>query len=265
VHNQLRRLQNALRLTQTLAIRREAVALLGIAAGLAGNLSLDTGRDGRARSYFDVGQAASKEAEDPDLTAWLLANQGIERFHATDHAGALALLNEAHKLAISTSNARRRAWIVALRARVCAAMGEANASLRDRDQAYQVIDNANEPQGMDFFDLPRLDGLAGSTNVLLGRTGEGARLLTNAIDQRPATNLKGKALLTLDLADGRVTDGDLEEAGRLVAQAITFAGQSPIHPFIGRARLVQTRLRSRLEETGGKPSEAAPVRTRRRS
>jgi hypothetical protein len=48
VRQQLRRLRQALAQPQTLRIRRRAVRLVGVLSGIAGNLSVDTGRDDRA-------------------------------------------------------------------------------------------------------------------------------------------------------------------------------------------------------------------------
>jgi transcriptional regulator with XRE-family HTH domain len=265
IHGQLRRLHRALQLPQTIATRREAVTLLGVVAGLAGNLSLDAGRKDQARSYFDVGRVASREAGDLDLTAWLLANQSIERFCGADYQGALEFLNHAYELAASASTAGRRAWITALRAKTYAAMHQQFQSLRDLDQSYLAIGNADDPQGTDFFDSPRLDGIAGSTNLLLGRTAEGERLIAQAISQRSETNLKGKVLLMLDLADSRVTDGALEEAGRLVTKATEIAGQNPISPIIDRTHWVRDRLRGQQSEMGQQLCDSAAVETGRRS
>jgi hypothetical protein len=57
--------------------RKRCVTVLGFLSGLAGNLWFDIGRNGQAVKFFDVGELAGNEANDPDLTAWLLATRSI--------------------------------------------------------------------------------------------------------------------------------------------------------------------------------------------
>src|SRR6266542_953421 len=58
VRQQLRRLRQALTQAQTLQVRRRAVQLVGMLSGIAGNLSLDTGREDQAVTFFELGRLA---------------------------------------------------------------------------------------------------------------------------------------------------------------------------------------------------------------
>lgn len=73
---------------------------------------------------FDEGELAGQEAEDPDLTAWVLATRSIGPFFAGQHQHAADLLARAEDAAALQSSPRRRAWVVALRARAAAAVGD---------------------------------------------------------------------------------------------------------------------------------------------
>lgn len=76
------------------------------------------------------------------------------------------------------------------------------------------------PGGTDFFDLTRLDGMAGSTYLLMADPDRAAPLLCRARDRRAAHDAKGRALLTLDLAECQVIDREPEEAAHLVVEAL---------------------------------------------
>jgi transcriptional regulator with XRE-family HTH domain len=244
VNAQLRRLRQALGHPQNISTRRETVGLLGVLGGIAGNLALDGGDRDRAQGYFDVGRMAGAEAEDNDLTAWILATNSIERFYNGEHSESLTLLHEAAGLAKNSSSARRQAWISALMARSQAAMKEDTAALRALDRAYQTMAAVDKASGTDFFDPARLDGFAGATLVLLHRTEEGTRLLAEAIERRADTDKKGKALLTLDLAEGRSMQKEREEASRLVEQAVALAadGYGLVKPIRDRTQAVRAQL-----------------------
>ena len=242
VNAQLRRLRQALDQPQTIATRREAVALLGVLSGIAGNLSLDTGEREKAGAYFGVGRLAGEESEDSDLMAWVLATHSIERFYADDFPETVALLDEAHLLAQKGASARRRAWITALRARAHAAMRQDSGALRDLDEAYRLIAGAGTPEGTDFFDEARLGGIAGSAHVLLRRTEDGAALLARAVAERASSDAKGRSLLTLDLAECRATEHEYEEAVELVDQAVRIAGDGMVQPIRDRVAKIAAQL-----------------------
>lgn len=80
VKGQLRRLNTALDRPQSLCVRQQAIVLVGMISGLAGNLWLDLGQQDRASGFFDVGELAAKETEDSDLAAWVLATRSIGPF-----------------------------------------------------------------------------------------------------------------------------------------------------------------------------------------
>ncbi|MFI9382503.1 hypothetical protein [Kutzneria sp. NPDC052558] len=115
VSAQLRRLHDALAQPQNLWERRRSVVLLGVLAGLSGNLWLDLGRSTTSSDFFDLGEQAAQEAGDPDLAAWVLAARSVGPFFAGHHAVAGELLARAEDLAAARSSYRRRAWIAGLR------------------------------------------------------------------------------------------------------------------------------------------------------
>jgi transcriptional regulator with XRE-family HTH domain len=239
VHRQLRRLRQALSHPQPLAVRRQAVQLTGILAGIAGNLALDLHREDQAESYFEVAEIAGHEAEDGDLIAWALATRSLVPFFDNRPHDAVALLDQAAKVARGTSSARRQAWIAALQARASAVHAQADVALTHLDAARITLAVAGPPEGNDFFDEARLTGFAGATMLQLRRTDEALDLLTEAVATRPAGDAKGRALATLDLASCQLFIGEAEEAVRLVEQALFLAGGGLVAPIVSRAQSVQ--------------------------
>lgn len=213
VSGQMRRLSGALDRPQPLRVRQRAVVLLGMLSGLAGNLWLDLDQQGRATAFFDVGELAAEEAEDSDLAAWVLATRSIGLFFAGQHHQAVALLSRATKAAAARSGPRRRAWVAALSARARTAAGDRVGSLDSLERAYWLMGQVTDPpSGTEFFDLPRLDGMAGSAYLLMADTDRAAPLLCQARGRRATHDAKGRALLTLDLAECHVVSREPEEA-----------------------------------------------------
>lgn len=239
VHRQLRRLRQALSQPQPLAVRRQAAQLIGILAGIAGNLALDLHRKDQAESYFDVAEIAGREAEDSDLIAWALATRSLVPFFDNRPRDAIMLLGQAADVARGTSSARRQAWVAALLSRASATHGQADTALTQLDVAHITLAKAGPPEGNDFFDEARLTGLAGATMLQLRRTGEALDLLTKSLTTRPVSDAKGRALNTLDLASCQLVVGEVEEAARLAEQALLLTGAGVVAPIVSRAQSVQ--------------------------
>lgn len=242
VHQQLRRLRRALAQPQPIAVRREAVQLAGLLAGIAGNLALDLHRDDQAEGYFDVAHLAGQEAEDGDLIAWALATRSLVPFFGGQPGEALQLLNQARGIAARSSSARRRAWIAALHARASAATGDAGAALAHLDAAHADLAVAQDPEGNDFFDEARLKAFTGSTMLLLRRADEASIVLAESLAGRPVADAKGRALATLDLASCRVIEGAPDEALALIRDALRLARGSVVAPIVARVQDIQAAM-----------------------
>lgn len=248
VERQLRRLRQALLDPQPLSVRRRSVVLLGMLCGLAGNLWLDLAQQDRAADFLDVAEQAAQEAEDSDLAAWVLATRAIGHFFADMHDQAVLVLGRADEHAAVRSSPRRRSWVAALSARAAAAAGNRRDALESLDQAYLLMDQVSDPPiGTEFFDLPRLDGIAGSTYLLAADTDRAASLLCRARDHRATHDAKGRALLTLDLAECRIVSREPDEAARLVGEALETAHGALVSPIIIRTRSLVARLDSWAE------------------
>jgi hypothetical protein len=242
VLDQISRLRTALLNTQSLRVLRQCVQLTGILAGLAGNLYLDLGSPLQATSYFELGHAAGREAGDDALTAWVLTTQSIGPYFSGCPQQAAGLLDRAAGLIANTGNKRREAWVDAMAARAHAACGSRGLALAALDRSALRLAEADDPSGVDFFDPPRLDGIAGSCHLRLGDTATSARMLHTAIERRASADAKGRALLVFDLAECKIAEGEIEEACHLAASALDLTGDWIVHPIAGRANAVHDGL-----------------------
>lgn len=244
VAKQLRALATALDRPQALSIRRRMIRLVGVLSGLRGNLYLDLDDTRRAEESFEVGIVAAEEAEGDDLMAWVLATRSIESFVVGDVRNASELLGEAQHFSTAGSSPRRQAWILAMYARSLAAQGDHGRALAVLESAYHLVGQAQTPHGTDFFDLPRLDGIAGTTYLLVRDTEQARPVLTTALGRRAPTDAKGRALITLDLARCAVIDGDEGEAHHLIERSLDIAEYSMVQPIASQIRQVKNTLRS---------------------
>lgn len=244
IKRMMSRLADSLRNPQRVEVRRRCVGLLGVLAGIGGNLNLDIGRRGRADGLFSVGRLASEEGEDEDLRAWVIAIQSIGPFFAGRPHEAVTLLEEAAALAQQRSSCRRRAWIGSMHARALAAAGEADASRRAIDEARELIDSVEEPpRGTDFCSPVWVEGVAGSCSLLLRDADEASKLLSQARERRPQSDIKGRAFLTFDLASCRVMDDEPEAASQLAGEAFATAKGAVVRPIIDRAMRLRAEMR----------------------
>ncbi|GAA3457991.1 transcriptional regulator with XRE-family HTH domain [Saccharothrix longispora] len=242
VSGQITRLNDVLAHPQPQRVRRRVAVLLGVLTGVAGHLLLDLNRHDDACRYFDVAGLAAREAESPDLAAWVLAVHSLGPFFKGDHRAAVELLVRADREG-TASSPRRRAWISALLARATAALGDTQASLKALDDAHHHTQAISDPPtGTDFFDAARLDGMAGTTHLLLRRTEHAAPLLRSALERRATTDVKGRALLALDLAECHLHDNEPDEAARVAISALDWADKTMVDPILTRAEAIRAHM-----------------------
>ncbi len=79
--------------------------------------------------------------------------------------------------------------------------------------------------------------------LLLGDTRAAKALIAEALTGRANGDVKGRALLTLDLAECMATDREPDHAACLVARAIDMAGSDVVCPVMTRAAMVHRALR----------------------
>ncbi len=236
--------------SQPLSVRERCVRLACIACGVAGQLADDTARPDRSAAWFSVASIAADEICDPDLAAWVLAVRSIGCHFRGEYDLAAELLSRA-RIAGSSCTFRRQAWLVALSARANAAVACRRGGLGERgssvapavDNARALLQAAGPPSGTDFFDGPRLAGMAGTAMLMAGDIPAAKAFIEEALAGRTASDVKGRALLTLDLAECMVAEHEPEQAVELAASAINMQGSGIVVPVINRAALIHRALR----------------------
>ena len=264
VNEQIQRLCDAIEATRSARSLRRMVQLTGVCSGIAGNLYIDLGDAARAADYFEVGQRAGIEAEDPALTAWVLTTGAIGPLHTRRPQEAAALADRALALVSGTGKSRREAWVAAMAARAHAALGEPAPAVSALAHSAAALEAADDPTGMDFFDSPRLEGIAGTVHLHLGHTAESVEHLTAAIAQRDQADAKGRALLTFDLAECAIRSGDPEHGAQLAHQALDISVGQYVAPIVDRAQALHKQFAAaqlpRTAEYRERLRELAPVR-----
>lgn len=228
---------------QQLAARRRCIRILTVVSGLLAFAHHDLGDRSRSDAHFHLGLVAAEEGEADDLTAWLLTMRSIVEYTAGRREPAATLLQRAQSLAAS-AGPRRRAWVTANLARSLAATGDRTAALATLDEAAALLAAAEgEPVGgLDFFTASRLDGLTGETYAHLGEHAAAAGLLESAIRCRSDADVKGRSVLTIDLAECRLGEGDVDAACSTAHAALDLADGAVINRLVLRAAQLQQAL-----------------------
>ena len=248
VQSMLRAVNDALGRSQPLGIRARCVMLAGILCGVAGQLADDTGRPDKSAAWFSAAGVAAAETGDQDMAAWALALRSIGCHFRGEYAESAMLLDRA-RAAASSSMPRRQAWLAALSARAQAAVASRRDISSSRSDILRAVDDARDwleaagaPTDTDFFDGPRLAGMTGTTLLLLGDT-EGAKAhISEALAGRASGDVKGRALLTLDLAECMAASREPEEAAGLAVRAVSMTGTGIVLPVAARAATVHRAL-----------------------
>ncbi|HEX8859104.1 MAG TPA: hypothetical protein VGC06_08445 [Actinomycetes bacterium] len=233
------------------ARRRRLAVVAGHLAGLAGSLAFDLRQESKAIAYFAVALQAAEDADSPDLAAWALATRSLIPTYSGDPRAALRLVQEAQDRAHGHVRHSRLAWLAALEAKAYAGLGDAAGSLTALSRAEQAIEHiepGHDDVGTDFFDYPRLTGFRGTCHLLLRHPKAAQAALTEVLTLRDPSDVKGRSLARLDLAQVFAQDQALEEACEAITGALAIRRESQVGPILRRAREVRASLEPWREE-----------------
>jgi tetratricopeptide (TPR) repeat protein len=205
--------------------RQRLAVVAGHLAGLAGSLAFDLRQESKATAYFTVALQAADDANSPDLAAWALATRSLIPTYSVTRVG-IRLVQEAQGRAHGHVRHSRLAWLAALEAKAHAGLGDAAGSLTALGRAERAIEHiepGHDAFGTDFFDYPRLTGFRGTCHLLLRQPKAAQAALTEVLTLRNPSDVKGRSLARLDLAQAFAQDQALEEA----CEAITGASHPP--------------------------------------
>jgi tetratricopeptide (TPR) repeat protein len=195
-------------------------------AALAGMTMIDIGDHRLARSFFRTARTAADETGDRALRAWVVAREGLVPLYYGDAREALRLARISQDLAGRTPCAAG-AMAPMIEARALAKAGSGRSS---RAELAQRAINRAHAAFAQLSDDQRADTAFGYTQrQLLFHEGEalaglGAaeahRVLTEALQAYPSSELLDRSLISFDMAMFRLDQGEVDEAERIGAEAI---------------------------------------------
>jgi hypothetical protein len=189
--------------SMTGANRQRLASIAGDVATLMGWQSLDTGRTARAWKYFRGAADAAREAENPALHAFAIAEAAYIPLLGGNHRAALPLLLEARDLVASAGSPAFRAWLCGAEAEAHAVAGNADACLRALDCAEATLDETlpNEtPRWVAHFDRSHLVRWQGQCLVQLARPAAAQPVLQEAVRSIDLSFVRARASTLVDLA-----------------------------------------------------------------
>lgn len=217
--------------------RQRLVGTLAHLGVLAGHMSFDLGQPGYVDGYFGGALSAVEEAGDDDMRVWALGSWSVVPVNSQAPARAAEFLDHAVWLARRGRSRSRLAWVLALRARAMADLGERRQALALLSEAYEAVTAPQEERHpTDFFDMARLDAMAGTCLLQLGRYADATDALSRALHARPVTARKGRSLALLELAAAHVRQDEPDEACRIATVALADADADVlVAPVVRRA------------------------------
>jgi tetratricopeptide (TPR) repeat protein len=212
--------------SMTGANRQRLASIAGDVATLMGWQSIDTGRTARAWKYFRCATDAAREAENPALQAFAIAEAAYIPLLGGDYRAALPMLRQARDLAAPVGSPAFRAWLCGAEAEAYAAAGDADACFRALDCAEAALDGAQPdetPRWVAHFDHSHLVRWQGQCLVQLARPAAAQPILREAIRSVDLSFVRARASTLADLAASFLQQGEIEEGCRVAAQALTLA------------------------------------------
>lgn len=120
-------------------IRRMLAKVLADTSALAGWQALDVGTPRESWEHFERAKSAAREAEDPSLLAFATAEQAYVLLDLGDSRQAGELVQYAHQESLGTVPRLMETWLTAARAEMATALGDADATRTDLDQAADLL------------------------------------------------------------------------------------------------------------------------------
>lgn len=196
-------------------------------AALAGWQALDMGNAAEAWRQLKEAGAAAREAGNPTLHAFIVAQTGYIPLLSGNPRSALPLLEQAESIAYRQATPTFRAWLSAARAESLAGVGDVDGCLRALDRAELHISRARPGEELTHsvahFDESHMLRWRGQCLVQLGRVREAEDVLRASLTKIDASFVRARSGVLLDLASALAQQGEVEEACRTAKEALLLA------------------------------------------
>ena len=256
VNGHLRAITKHLSVSQPVSCRRRLCSVAGHFAGLKAWLCFDLARADLAEQWYPLALQSAEEADNDALAAWLLGAHSVTAFDQHNIDKAMQLLDRAHLHASRASAAPVSGWIDALTARAHAAHGNADRARASLDRVQRrtfAIDTETRLHGMDVRDGElNVDYYEGESLLALREPGAARAVFQRAITAQGQDNIKGRTVVTLQLALAHAAQRDVDHAVELAISACEIPEDQWIKPIAARIerlrRMVQPMTSPALSE-----------------
>jgi transcriptional regulator with XRE-family HTH domain len=227
------------------------------AAILAGWVSFNVQDFTEAYVYWCVAHDLARDAGNAAVQAHALGSRSrlyspIHRdLLQADPGTALALLDQAVKLASGVASPVLRSWLLANRAQQLAVSDQAAASYRDLEASAHQLSLAEQTDNdlLAGWDEVRVDAYRGICAMVLGQPSE-VIAITESVLERTTDNQVQRCLQQSDLAAAHAQRGDVDQASLLLSEALTRARRSQFPEGVQRVR----RTRAQYLQGANSPS-----------
>ena len=229
-------------------LRRRVVSAAGEAAGFSAWIWFDLGDHFKMTGRYGIALEALAEAGDTGLRSYISAYRAVTADAAGRSDEAVGHASAALNMANRSVARITKSWLHAVKATAHVHAGDSRTALAELDQAHTALGRAGDERDewMYDFDHERLLGYEGDCLLALGRHAQAARSFEQALGGVPATCVRRRAEIGVDLAQARLGQGESAEAVRLAMEAITVFARRGSAAGMSRVR----RLRDHMSHLG---------------
>ncbi|NUW36280.1 helix-turn-helix domain-containing protein [Nonomuraea sp. SMC257] len=229
--------------TDSLRLRLASAA--GEAAGFAAWIWFDLSDPFKMTYRYRTALSALTEAGDLGLRSYVTAFQAVMAHAAGRFDEAveysMAALDMAEHASVGSVT---KSWIHAVHATALAHTNDHHGALSELGRAQDMLDRADErrDEWMYDFDQERLLGYRGNCLMEVGRYQAAVAAFERALQGVPATCVRRRAEISVDLAEALVRQGETDEAVRIAKEAVTVFLQRGSLSGVSRVKRLRKRL-----------------------
>jgi transcriptional regulator with XRE-family HTH domain len=222
--------------------RQRLFKFAGQTSGLLAYMAVNRGLFPLARAYCIEAFQLASFAADRDLQAWVRGTQSFCEYYASNYELAFEFARDGQSYAGAGPQGIR--LVVNGEARALGKLGNVAGVHSAVERAYELATRSTQPPGVspcisfNGYSHARTASNAATAYVALGLPEYVSKHADIAMPVFEASESKwSQSLIRLDLANSIVAspDGDAEEAGALVQQALSFSAGNPITSVVQRS------------------------------